>query len=111
MGFAESFAECMQGAGMDVGAHVVTDEASFKDAVNYVKTWFEGLPQEAKEGLDDASATGEPVAVYLSQANIAPSVPDLMESFDKASGVPLSTLLDWCLHCSDQARAAVGGAT
>jgi len=106
MGFAESFVECMQGAGVSLDAGAVTDEASFGDAINYVKSWFDSLPAEAKDGLDDASTTGEPVAVYLVEANVAPSVPDLMKAFDAAAGVPLSTLLDWCVHCSQQATAA-----
>lgn len=64
MGFAESFAECMQGAQIQIDASAVTDEESFPEAINHVKTWFDGLPSDTKEGLDEASATGEPVAAY-----------------------------------------------
>ena len=104
MAFAESFAECMQGAGVNVDPTVVTEEGHFSEAVNYLKSWFDALPQDTKEGLDDASATADRVATLLVTANVAGGIPDLMNAFDQAVGYPLSTLLDWCLHCIEQAR-------
>jgi hypothetical protein len=106
MGFAESFAECMQGAGVHLEPDVVTEEGHFSEAVNYLKSWFDGLPQITREGLDDASAMADPVAAHLVTANVAAGIPDLMNAFDQAVGYPLSTLLDWCLHCIEQARQA-----
>jgi hypothetical protein len=104
MAYADSFAECMQGAGVQVDPGVVSDEATFGEAIAYIKSWFDDLPQEAKEPLDDASVTGEPVAAFLVDANVAPSVPDLMQAFDQAVGMPLSTLLEWCVYCDEQAK-------
>jgi hypothetical protein len=106
MGFAESFAECMQGAGVQVEPGVVTEEGHFCEAVNYLKSWFDGLPDNTKDGLDDASATADPVAAHLVTANVAAGIPDLMNAFDQAVGYPLSTLLHWCLHCIEQSRQA-----
>jgi hypothetical protein len=110
MAFAESFAECMQGAGIHVDPSAVTEEGHFSEAVNYLKSWLEALPQDTKEGLDDASATADPVAAYLVTANVAAGIPDLMNAFDQAVGYPLSTLLDWCMHCIEQARQATAAA-
>jgi hypothetical protein len=111
MGFAESFAECMQGAGVNLDPSAIQDESSFGEAINYVKSWFESLPAEAKQGFDDATATGEPAAQFLVEANVAPSLPGVMQAFDQASGVPLSSLLDWCNYCTEQAKAAGEGQT
>ena len=107
MVFADWFAECMQGAGVQIDPSVVTEEGHFSEAVNYLKSWFDALPEDTREGLDDASTTADPVAAYLVTANVAGGIPDLMNAFDLAVGYPLSTLLDWCLHCIDHARQAV----
>jgi len=104
MAYADSFAECMRGGGIELDPSVVQDESSFGDAIAYIKSWYDELPSETREGLEDASTTGEPVAVFLVDANVAPSVPDLMQVFDAATQFPLSTLLDWCVYCDQQAK-------
>jgi hypothetical protein len=111
MAFAESFAECMQGAGVQVDPGAITEEGHFSEAVSYLKSWFDSLPQDTREGLDDASATADPVAAHLVTANVAAGIPDLMNAFDQAVGYPLSTLLEWCLHCIEQARQAAPAAS
>jgi hypothetical protein len=106
--FADTFAQCMQGSGAAVGAGVVTDQASFAEAVKYVKNWLDGIDGTAKQALDDASTHPEGVAIHLVGANVAPSLEELMKAFDQTSGMPLSTFLDWCIYCADQA-ATQGG--
>ena len=110
MAFAESFVECMQASGVSVDAGAVTDESSFDESVKYVKSWLDGLDGQTKEGLDDASTNAEQVAGFLVEANVAPAIPDLMRAFDGSSGVPLSTFLDWCIHCIEQAKSGSEGA-
>lgn len=105
--FAQSFADCMQQAGVSVSASSVTEQSFFTDAVNYVKSWFDNLDSSARAALDAANAAGtEKVSGFLVDANIAPGIPDLMKNFDDASGWPISTLLDWCVHCIEQAAQA-----
>lgn len=108
MAFADAFVECMQSSGVSVNASVVADESSFPDAVAYVKSWLDGLDGNVKEALDAASEHPEQVAGHLVDANIAPSLSDLMTAFDGSSGVPLSTFIDWCVHCAQQAGSAGG---
>jgi hypothetical protein len=38
MAYADSFAECMQGAGVQVDPGVVSDEATFGEAIAYIKS-------------------------------------------------------------------------
>ncbi len=110
MAYADAFAECMAGANVPVPASAVADESSFGEAVAYVKSWFDGLDGTLKKALDDASEHAEKVTEHLVEANVAPALPDLMKAFDSTSGIPLSTFLEWCVHCAQQA-ASQGGAT
>ena len=103
MAYADAFSECMQGSNITVDPSVVTDPSYFGDAVKYIKSWLDGLESSAKQALDDASQYAERVAGYLVDANIAPGVPALLEAFDATSGTPLSTFVDWCVYCADQA--------
>jgi hypothetical protein len=106
MSFAEKFIACMSEAGIRLdNTTTIDDPAYFGEAVNYVKTWFDGLEQNTREAFDAAGSTGEPVAIYFSDEQIAPGLPELMIDFDQNSGWPISTLLDWCLHCIEAASA------
>jgi hypothetical protein len=109
MAFAESFVECMQGSGVNVDAGAVSDESTLEESVKYVKSWLDGLDGTTKEAIDDASTNPEKVAELLVEANVAPAIPDLMKAFDGSSGVPLSTFLDWCIHCIEQAKSGTEG--
>lgn len=103
MAYAEAFAECMQGSNVNVDPSAVEDPSTFGDAVKYIKSWLDSLDSETRQALDDASQHPERVAGYLVEANVAPGVPALMQAFDATSGMPLSTFIDWCIHCADQA--------
>lgn len=103
MAYAESFSECMQGSSINVDPGVVGDPSNFGDAIVYVKSWLDGLDADNRQALDDASQYSERVAGFLVEANIAPAVPALMDAFDASSGMPLSTFLDWCVFCAEQA--------
>lgn len=106
--FAERFMACMAEANIKLDQTTIEDASFFGDAVSYVKSWFDELDDKAKEVVDAATEIGEPVAVHLSEVNVAPGVPDLMADFDENPGWQLSTLLDWCLHCIDEAQQADG---
>lgn len=103
MAYAEAFSECMQGSNVNIDPGSVGDPSYFGDAVKYIKSWLDGLDSDARQALDDASQHPERVAGFLVDANIAPGVPTLMEAFDATSGTPLSTFIDWCIYCADQA--------
>lgn len=107
MSFAESFAQCMQNAGVAIDPGAVTEESHFTEALNYVKSWFDDLDQVTKEALD-AATTDDQASYLLAEANVAPGIPDLLNHFDAATGWPLSTLLEWCLHCVQEASTAAG---
>src|SRR4051812_36454771 len=109
MSFAESFVACMQNAGVDVHPDSVTEEGHFTEAVQYMKSWYDGLDAQTREAMDAATSTEEPVAYLLADANVAPGVPALLDHFDAAVGWSLSTLLDWCLHCIGEASQAGAG--
>ncbi len=106
MAYVESFSECMQGANVNIDPGAVGDPSNFGDAVAYIKSWLDSLDGDTRQALDDASQHPEKVAGYLVEANIAPAVPGLMEAFDSTSGMPLSTFLDWCIYCAEQASQA-----
>src|SRR6266508_3434234 len=106
MSFADAFTECMQNAGVQVDSGCVTDEGYFTESVNYMKSWFDDLDQITKEAMDAATETSEPVSSLLAEANVAPGVPELLKHYDEAVGWPLSTLLDWTLHCISEASQA-----
>ncbi len=103
MAYADAFSECMQGSNINIDPSVVTDPSYFGDAVKYIKSWLDSLDSDSRQALDDASQYAERVAGYLVDANVAPGVPTLMEAFDATSGTPLSTFVDWCVYCAEQA--------
>ncbi len=106
--FAEQFTSCMADAQIRLDETGIADAGYFSDAVRYVKSWFDGLDDRTQAAFDAAAQTGEPVAVHLVNNNVAPGLADLMADFDNNAGWPVSTLLDWCLHCleiADQSQA------
>lgn len=109
MSFADDFVQCMSGAGATVQASSVTEQDHFTQAVQYIQTWLQGLDDYSREGYD-AATTDNPVSNLLVSANVAPDLAGLMSDFDAMTGWPLSTLLQWCVHCAQQAaQGAVGG--
>lgn len=102
MAFADAFVQCMQNAGVNIDSGAVTEENHFSDAVNYIQQWINSLDSDTKEALD-AATTDDQASYLLAEANVAPGVPDLLNAFDSATGWPLSTLVDWCVHCIAEA--------
>ena len=108
MAFINDFVQCMHDAGATIRPESVVDEAFFKQSVQYIKDWFDSLDELAREGFD-AATTEAPLFSLLVDANVAPHLGDLMTDFDAMTGWPLSTLLQWCVHCIDQAAPAPVG--
>ena len=106
MAFADSFAQCMNQAGVHMDASAVTDQQHFQQSINYLKEWFHGLDQTTQEALD-AATTNDRASYLLAEAQVAPGIPDMLHQFDQATGWPLSTLIQWSEHCISQ--AAGGG--
>jgi hypothetical protein len=107
MSFVESFVQCMQNAGVSVNEASVTEQSHFAASVDYLKQWVDSLDSVTKEALD-AATTDDHASYLLADAQVAPGVPDLLRDFDNAVGWPLSTLLDWCVHCIQQAEHEAG---
>lgn len=107
MAFADAFVQCMQNAGVTVDAGVVTEQNHFTESLTYLQQWIGGLESDTKEALD-AATTNDRAAYLLADANVAPGVPDLLHAFDAATGWPLSTLVDWCVHCAGEAAQHAG---
>lgn len=107
MAFADAFVQCMQNAGVNIDAGAVTDESHFTESLNYLQQWINGLEGDTKEALD-AATTDDQASYLLAEANVAPGIPDLLNAFDAATGWPLSTLVDWCVHCISEASQQSG---
>lgn len=108
MAFADSFVECMQNAGVSSIDHsAVTDASHFVPAVQYLQQWFHGLEDSTRNAIDQI-ATNEALAQVLAHAevNVAPGLEQLLAHFDANVGWPLSTLIQWCVHCAEQAQSA-----
>jgi hypothetical protein len=108
MAFADSFAECMAGAGIQVDASGIPDSGTFGPVLDYLKQYVQGLDANVQAGLD-AATTDDPVAAALAESDVGaidPAYISLLHAFDAATGFPLSLCLQWCDHCFAQAQAA-----
>jgi hypothetical protein len=113
MPFAEDFATCMAGGGITVDAGSIPDADTFTSVIAYVRQYQQGLDPDISAALDEATAS-ENVASILADPDVGAidaSYMGLLQAFDAASGMPLSTCLDWCEYCLRQAAdaAAAGG--
>lgn len=107
MSFADDFVQCMSQAGATIRADSVTEQEHFTAAVQYIQSWLQGLDDYSREGFD-AAATDNSVSNLLVDAGIAPDLGGLMADFDALTGWPLTTLLEWCVHCAQQAAEGDG---
>jgi hypothetical protein len=108
MAFINDFVQCMYDAGATIRPESVVEEEFFKQSVQYIQDWFNSLDELARAGFD-AATEEHPASSVLVDANIAPHLGDLMADFDAMTGWPLSTLLQWCEHCMEQAAQAPAG--
>ena len=108
MAFAEDFATCMSGGGVHVPESTVSDEHSFRAALDYLQSFLASLDPDVREALD-AVTTNDAVSVALADSEVGAihdAYVDLLHAFDAAAGFPLSLCLQWCDHCVEQAAAA-----
>jgi hypothetical protein len=110
MAFISDFVQCMHDAGATIRPESVVEEEFFKQSVQYIKDWFDNLDELAREGFDAATAEAPVFSLLVDpNVNVAPHLADLMADFDAMTGWPLSTLLQWCVHCIEQAAPAPVG--
>jgi hypothetical protein len=108
MPFADDFAACMSGAGISIDAGSIPDADTLGAAIAYARQYQQSLDPDIAAALDDATRD-DYTATILSHSDI--NVIDsgynsLLQAFDAASGMPLSTCLEWCEYCVQQARDA-----
>jgi hypothetical protein len=108
MAFEDDFAACMTNGGIQLDASAVPDEETFAGVLDYLNQWFQGLDPDIQAALDEATDS-DPVNKALTESEVGAidsTYSALLEAFDAASGVPLSTCLEWCQYCLEQARAS-----
>lgn len=101
MPFAEDFATCMNTGGIAVDASCIPDSDTFAAAIAYLRQYQQGLDPDIAAALDEAMAA-EHVASILASSHvnaIDASYLPLLQAFDAASGMALSTSLEWCEYC------------
>jgi hypothetical protein len=96
----------MSDQGITISPGSVIDPDTFDQALQYLKSWYDGLEPTFKQAADQLSAANSGPAAALGQVNVAPALPGLLADFDNAIGWPTSTLIDWCVYCVQQARQA-----
>lgn len=106
MPFADDFSTCMSGAGITVDANIIPDADTFAAVIEYVRNYHRSLDNDIVAALDAATASDDAATILADpEINaIDPSYIPLLQAFDAASGMPLSTCLDWCEYCIGQAR-------
>jgi hypothetical protein len=106
MPFADDFSTCMSGAGITVDANIIPDADTFASVIEYVRNYHRSLDSDIAAALDAATASDDAATILADpEVNaIDPSYIPLLQAFDAASGMPLSTCLDWCEYCIGQAR-------
>lgn len=110
--FAEDFATCMAGGGITVDAASIPDADTFTAVIAYANQYLQGLGPEIAAALDEASAA-EPINTILADPGvnaIDPAYLQLLQAFDAAQGMPLSTCLEWCSYCVGQAVESAAAA-
>ena len=110
MTFAESFVECMGGAGIKIdSASVPADKETFSSVIAYVQSTVQEFG-DYSDDFDEATTDGGSLAVLaLSDPDVGAidaSYDGLLQAFDAAAGFPLSTCLEWSVYCVDQAGQA-----
>ena len=111
MAFADDFVSCMTGGGINIDASAVPDSDTLAAVVAYAQQYLQGLPAEVAAGLDAATANDNTATILAdSDVNVVDSsYMALLWAFDAASGVPLSTCLEWCVYCIQHANEANQG--
>ena len=109
MAFADDFVSCMSGAGITIEPGAVPEQQTLQGVLDYVKQQVDALSAEDKEALDAATTDAGDASVYLAESDVGlvdSTYVDLLKAFDAAVGFPLSTLLEWCVYCLQQAAAS-----
>ena len=109
MAFADDFVSCMSGAGITIDPGAVPEQQTLQGVLDYVKQQIDALSSEDKEALDAATTDAGDSSVYLADSDVGlvdGAYIDLLKAFDAAVGFPLSTLLEWCVYCVQQAASA-----
>ncbi len=109
MAFAEDFAICMTGGGITVDAACIPDSDTFAAVIAYVRQYLQDLGPDITAALDEATMS-ESTSTILADPDvnaIDSSYLPLLQAFDAAQGVPLSTCLDWCEYCTRSAIETV----
>jgi hypothetical protein len=89
-------------------ASVNVDGPTLQSVVTYLKQEIANFG-DYKGGLDEMTTPAEQSAIVLSHSEVGAvnsAYEWLLHAFDAASGIPISTALDWCDHCIQQASAA-----
>jgi hypothetical protein len=108
MAFADEFATCMQGGGFNIDAGSVPDTGELSAAIEYLKNYIAGLGAEAAAALDEVT-NSDPMAVIFADGEVGAmnsTYVALLSAFDAVSGMPISTSIQWCEHCIQQASSA-----
>jgi len=99
----------MTGAGIpvDVGS-VNVDGATLQSVVTYLRQHVSnfGDYQQGLEAMTTPAVTGAVVFAQSDVGAVDSSYEWLLSAFDQASGIPLTTALDWCDYCIQQAGQA-----
>lgn len=110
MAFADEFVDCMKGGNITIDPGIVPDANTLAGVVSYARQFIQSLPPEVATGLDAITAN-ENTNTLLADSDVNAvdsSYIALLQAFDGASGVPLSTCLEWCEYCVQQAQSAGG---
>jgi hypothetical protein len=109
MAFSDQFASCMSGASIPVDASSVNvDGPTLQSVVSYLRQNIGNFGDYAA-GLEAMTTPADTGAVVFSQSDVGAvdsSYEWLLSAFDQASGIPLTTALDWCDYCIQQASQA-----
>jgi hypothetical protein len=109
MAFADDFATCMGGAGIQLDPGTIPDAQTLQSVIQYIKDQVGGLDSETSAALDQATSDAGAATIGFTDSSVGivdPAYSAILQAFDAASPMPLSTALQWCDYCVGQATAS-----